>query len=126
MKTILVTGVGAIIGYGLLRAFRRIGEPVRLVGCDIYPDAVGQAWCDDFVLAPPTADQGYLDWLLGVIAGHGVDLVVPAIEQDVQRLSEARARIEDAGCRLAINDRALVELSSDKWAMHLALAPVSE
>ncbi len=126
MKTILVTGVGAIIGYGLLRAFRGMAEPVRLVGCDIFPDAVGQAWCDDFVVAPPTAGEGYLDWLFEVIGTYRVDLVVPAIEQDVQRLSAARERFAGGRCQLAINDRALIELSSDKWAMHEALADVDE
>ena len=63
MKTVLVTGVGAIIGYGILRSLRKTKNKVRLIGADIYPDAVGQAWADDFVLAPPTSSDNYLDWL---------------------------------------------------------------
>ena len=46
MHTVLVTGVGAIIGYGAVRSLRKSRTDVRIVGMDIYPDAVGQVWCD--------------------------------------------------------------------------------
>ena len=72
MTTVLVTGVGAIIGYGVLRALRTLPERPRLVGADIYPDAAGQAWCDAFEQAPLTSDPGYFDWLQRVVAAHGI------------------------------------------------------
>jgi carbamoyl-phosphate synthase large subunit len=60
---ILVTGIGAIIGYGILRSLRRMDHGVRLIGADIFSDAVGQAWVDHFVLAPFTSSNRYSDWL---------------------------------------------------------------
>ena len=126
MSTVAVTGVGAIIGYGLLRSFRASGRPLQLVGCDIYPDAVGQAWCDVFEQAPPTASDSYLDWLEALLRRHRVTLLVPGIEQDVQRFAAARQRLEACGCRVALNDAALIELASDKWAMHEALARIDD
>ena len=40
MTTVLVTGVGAIIGYGILRSLRQTSRPLRLIGTDIYRHAV--------------------------------------------------------------------------------------
>lgn len=48
MDTILVTGVGAIIGYGIIRSLHVSQYPVKIVGMDIYSDAIGQKWCDVF------------------------------------------------------------------------------
>lgn len=117
MTTVMVTGVGAIIGYGVLRSIRSSHPHVQLIGADIYPDAVGQAWCDRFVTAPLTSDPSYSNWLHDQISGHQVDLLVPAIEQDVDFLSDNRAALHELGCKMVVNAPRLVELARDKWAM---------
>src|SRR5438094_10590320 len=88
MYTVLVTGVGAIMGYGLARSLRACRYPVRIIGMDIYPDAVGQQWCDTFEQALPAADSGYPEFLRTLIRKHEIDLVIPGIEQDVARMSQ--------------------------------------
>ena len=77
MTTVLVTGVGAIIGYGVLNALRNADPAIKLIGADIYSDAVGQEWADDFVVAPYTSDDGYAKWLEGVVRKYDVDLIIP-------------------------------------------------
>ncbi|BBP60844.1 hypothetical protein PHLH4_44340 [Pseudomonas sp. St316] len=77
MKTVMVTGVGAIMGYGLLKSLRAASPSVRLVGTDIYDDAVGRGWCDVFVQAPLTAVPEYGQWLGDTLARHKVDLLIP-------------------------------------------------
>lgn len=118
MITVMVTGVGAIIGYGLLRSLRASMPDVRLVGTDIYSDAVGRAWCDTFEQAPYTANPDYLDWLHRTVERHQVDLIIPGIEQDVHQFSDHRERILGFGSRLVLNNPDLINLSRDKWAMH--------
>lgn len=127
MKTVMVTGVGAIIGYGILRSLRRDARPgVFLLGADIYPDAVGQAWCDSFEQAPLTASPEYLDWLYTVIKRHHVDLLIPGIEQDVHWLSDFRQQVSEWGVALAVNGQRLIDLSRDKWLMHEELLAVDD
>jgi carbamoyl-phosphate synthase large subunit len=126
LTTILVTGVGAIIGYGLLRSLRATGRPLRLVGADIHADAVGQAWADAFVQAPLTSSPGYLEWLESVVARHRVDLVIPGIEQDLHRYSDDRATIQRWSSRIVLNDARLIDLSRDKWLMHGELEAIGE
>jgi len=117
----MVTGVGAIIGYGVLRALRPLRETIRLVGTDIYADAVGQAWADTFIQAPLTADPAYPEWLERTVRHQGVDLVIPAIEQDVHFFSDHCDLFARAGVGVALNAAALIDLTRDKWAMDQAL-----
>lgn len=109
------------MGYGLLRSLRAARPDVVLVGTDIYPDAVGQAWCDIFIQAPLTADPGYLEWLEQAVEKYQVDLLIPGIEQDVHKLSDSRRRLSSLRAALAINSASLIDLSRDKWAMDQAL-----
>jgi carbamoyl-phosphate synthase large subunit len=125
MTTVLVTGVGAIIGYGILRSLRQTSRPLRLVGTDIYSDAVGQAWVDDFVQAPLTSGANYLEWLKKTIADKQVDLVIPGIEQDLYCYASNRALFHELGVVVVLNDEHLMSLSSDKWLMHEELRRIS-
>jgi len=121
MKTVMVTGVGAIIGYGILRSFRKTSLGVRLIGADIYDDAIGQIWADEFVIAPLTGSAEYLGWLGETVRKHRVDLVIPGIEQDVHYFSDHRDFLKQLPVCVALNDPRLVALSRDKWLMHQEL-----
>lgn len=120
-RTVLVTGVGAVIGYGIIRSLRQMSKPPRIVGMDIYPDAVGRHWCDAFVRAVPAANASYIDFIQQTVAAYQVDLVIPGIEQDVARLSSERQSLANCGARLALNSAALIETSADKWLTHQSL-----
>lgn len=124
--TVLVTGVGAIIGYGIIRSLRRLPQPPRIIGMDIYPDAVGRHWCDAFVQALPAAADDYLPFIAQTVAATGIDLIIPGIEQDVVRLSRGRDMLAACGARLALNHAELIELAGDKWSTHQALVAAGE
>ena len=105
----MVTGVGAIIGYGVLRSLRAARPDIHLLGTDIYPDAVGQAWSDVFERAPLTSSPEYLDWLQDIVARHDIHLIIPGIEQDLHRLSDARDVLEKNGCKIVLNTARLFD-----------------
>ncbi len=121
MRNVLVTGVGAIIGYGAIRALRQGRYPLNIVGTDIFGHAVGQHWCDAFERSLPVADPRYEEFLRELVMRHDIDLVLPAIEQDVSFLSQRRAAFAGTKARVALNDASLIALSDDKWLTHEAL-----
>lgn len=123
MYTILVTGVGAIIGYGIIRSLRVSRFPVRIVGMDIYPDAVGQRWCDVFEQAVRADQEGYGEHVASLIRRHSVDLVIPGIEQDMHRLAvdHLSPPLAETYARFALNDPELIRIAADKWLTHLEL-----
>jgi len=124
VTTVLVTGVGAIIGYGILRSLRHGDKKLRLIGADIYADAVGQIWADHFVVAPLTSSDNYLSWLDQTIAENKVDLVIPGIEQDVHYFSDHRDFFSRLPVRVALNNQRLIDLTRDKWLTHQELARI--
>lgn len=124
MNTVLITGVGAIIGYGVVRSLNKTRKPLTLVGADIYEDAVGRAWVDHFVRAPLTSSECYFDWLAGVISTYEVDLVIPGIEQDSQFFAANIGRLEALDAELVINNANLVRLTQDKWIAYQELKRV--
>lgn len=118
MARVLVTGVGAIIGYGIVRSLKPHGHYV--VGMDVYNDAVGQHWCDAFVQAKFTNDPGYAALLASVLEAHKPELVIPGIEQDVDAYDGLRSFFSGRGVEVCLNHSELIQLGSDKWLMHQA------
>lgn len=124
MNRILITGVGAIIGYGLLRSFRALKTDYFLVGADIFPDAVGQAWTDAFECAPLTNTDQYQSWLEGLLQKYQFDMVIPGIEQDLRFFNEHRGLFAQYHTQVVLNAPRLIELSQDKWLMDQELSSI--
>lgn len=121
MTTVMVTGTGAIIGYGVLRSLRMARPSVRLVAADISCDAVGQHWADAFEMAPLTASSDYAEWLRQCIKRHAVDFLIPGIEQDVHCYAAEPYIFRDLPVCVALNRSELIRLCRDKWHMYEAL-----
>lgn len=115
---VLVTGVGAIIGYGIVQNLKRSHYDCRIVGMDIYPDAVGQAWTDVFVQSIPAVDEHYVDFVLDIMQRYDIDLVMFGTEQEITRLSDAREQFGAQQSKLVLNRSEIVDLSNDKWSTH--------
>ncbi|WP_373532547.1 ATP-grasp domain-containing protein [Vampirovibrio sp.] len=120
-KTVMVTGVGAIIGYGVIRALRQCGTPVRIIGLDIFSDAVGQHWCDAFRQAPLTSHPEYLPFIHDMVRAFQVDLIIPGIEQDVSFWANHVSEMADMNAQVVLNPPELITLADDKWITHQAL-----
>lgn len=122
MRTILVSGASGIVGYGILRSLRRSDPTVRLVGVSTHENSPAQGFCDIFERAPPTRDDGYLEWLSAVVARHSVDLIIPGIEADMYRWAEAVQELERGkAVRAMLNEPRLIALCKDKWAFYEAM-----
>lgn len=121
MKRVLVSGASGIVGYGVLRSLRSSGLDLFLVGTSIYDDSVAPAFCDVFEQAPPTNDEGYLEWLLSTTLRHRIDLLVPGIEIDMYKWAEHVPDIKAAGAIPLLNKPELRDLCRDKWLFYQRL-----
>lgn len=125
MHKVLVTGVGAIIGYGVIRSLKQALPDIFIVGADIYADAIGQAWADQFEQAPLTSSELYLSWLEHVIKKHAIDLVIPGIEQDVHFYSDNRMFFEQSRVSVVLNSKPLIDITRDKWLIDQELVCIA-
>ena len=124
MITVVVTGVGAIIGQGIIKSLRQSSHQVRVIGVDRSDDSPGPGLSDVFYQKPKCeeTDLTYLEFWDHLLRHEVVDLVLPGLEVDLYFLNDHRALIEEAGARLAINNREIINLCADKWLMGKALA----
>ena len=112
-----------MIGYGVIRSLKASRFAVKVVGTDIYSDAAGKHWCDHFEQCPLAADPKYPEFLRDLLRRQKVDLVIPAIEQDVAVLAREmeRGNLKDLTTRFALNNLELLPVAGDKWQTHLQL-----
>lgn len=115
---ILVTGVGAIIGYGLINCLRKSKYDVKIYGMDIYEDAYGKNLCDEFIQAIPAAQKNYPLFLKEIIEEKNIDLVMFGTEQEIHRLINEQEIMGEYYKKLVINNKNIVNLSNDKWKTH--------
>ena len=116
---ILITGVGAIIGYGLINSLRKSKYDVHIVGMDIYNDAYGKNICDEFIQAIPAADETYPDFIKNIIEEKSIDLVMFGTEQEIHRLVNEKESLGNCYEKLVINNKNIIDLSNDKWETYL-------
>ena len=112
---ILVTGVGAIIGYGVIASLRKSKYDCNIIGMDIFYDAVGQVWCDKFVQAILAADKEYIPFLKKQMDKHDIDLVFFGTEQEINKCYECQEELGEYYKKLVINNGRLIKLAEDKW-----------
>ncbi len=115
--SIVVTGVGAIIGQGIIKSLRQGPEDVRIIGLDRNAHAFGGRYCDQFVQKPASEEgSAYLSFWRELLEQQSVDLLIPGIEQDLYFLDENRREFDKSHARIVLNSPELVRLGKDKWA----------
>lgn len=119
---VLVTGVGAIIGQGVVKSLRQV-PGVYIVGLDRDAQAYGRHACDAFYVKPALDEStpDYERFLLDLLAREAIALVLPGIEQDVFRFDGLRRLFAEANVAVALNDSRLIGLARDKWILHQVL-----
>lgn len=116
--TVLVTGVGAIIGQGIVTCLRAANRPVRIVGVDRNPECLGPVLCDAFRAKPDVdeSEPAYIQFWERLLVEESVDLVLPGIEEDMFFLA-AHHEVLSERTVLGLNTPALIDLARDKWRL---------
>lgn len=122
--TVVVTGVGAIIGQGIVKSLRRSGYHIRIVGIDRSDRSPGPFFVDVFE-KKPDVDEGspaYLEYWASLIKTHNIQLILPGLEVDVAFCNLHREFLTRNNAIPAINSPRLIEQTSNKWLFGQALS----
>ena len=113
---ILVTGAGALLGQGLIRAIRASTLDANIIAVDPNPLSAGLYWADASRLVPMADDPHYLERLCEVLALERPDVVIPGTDVELLTLAESRSKIEeDFATHLIVSSPAVVRIADDKW-----------
>jgi carbamoylphosphate synthase large subunit len=110
MARFLVTGVGGPAGLSLARQLRDVGHWV--LGVDMQEVPASAA--DIVSVVSPSSSPGYLWELRGLVATHGIDVLVPTVSDELVLVSEARDGFAP-GVEVLIADPAPVRIANDKY-----------
>lgn len=114
--TVFVTGAGALVGQGVLRALRMSGRPMRIVTGDPDHRAAGHWLGDRAYRIPMAADPRFLQRVEEVIAREAVSVVLVGTDVELRIFGEARGRLEEEyGVQVVVSPPHVVEIADDKW-----------
>jgi len=119
--SVLITGVGAVIGQGIIKSLKMATTPrTRLVGIDCNAHSVGFHWTDVKRTVPRTNDPAWAEVIIAICNEESIDLVLPGIEQDVRAFLKHRTVIEErTKAHLLLNSLLALQVGLDKWELNL-------
>lgn len=118
MKKILVTGVGGVVGQGILRNLREERFDVGIIGTNVDAVSAGNHLCDAVHVVPYAYDPGYVPAIRGLIEREGIDLVIPSTDYEVYHLMLAQSELP---APVAASPAPLSHLCLDKYLTWQAL-----
>ncbi len=122
--SVLVTGVGAIIGQGIIKSLRNSRFSVRIIGLDKSNRSPGAYLCEAFHQKPPCEEDtsDYIAFWCNLLKEERVDIVMPGLEVDMFFLDSQRQFLQDIGATVVMNCPELISLAADKWQLGEQLA----
>lgn len=119
MATVLVTGVGGVGGTATVRSLLE-HTTHDVVGADMKPLAAGLYLPERRAVIPPAHSDDWLPEVLDVIERHGVEGVLPLVDEELSRLSELRERTP-ADVAFVAPKTDVVDTALDKYRLARAL-----
>lgn len=116
--SIMITGVGAVIGQGIVKSLLNENLQFRLVGIDANSFSVGFQWTDVSYTVPRTDDPLWISSIVEICNKEKVVLILPGIEQDVKALLQNRdTLIKNTRAFPLLNSSEAMRVGFDKWEL---------
>lgn len=116
--TVLVTGAGSELAFGIIKACRLSQVPLRVIGCDADADALGLHWSDRAAVVPDCRHDpdGYVAALHELVDRERVRAILPTPDAELELLPRYRDEFRTAHrCWLMVNPPAEMARFNDKW-----------
>lgn len=120
--TVIVTACGCPGASTLIRKLKENGErPVRIVGTDMDPEAIGRFMADAFHRTPRADDPDYISTLLRIAEEEHADVLFPESTVQVGRIAENKHRFEEMGVAVVVAPPDAIATANNKWRMYRIL-----
>lgn len=127
MINVLVTGVGSLLGQGILKSIRNSNLDCNIIGTDYFASAVGLYWVNKGFILPDILkseinESDWIDALLNIINDEEVDIIIPGLDFEVPILSRNKLLIEKTTKSIVVvSPEEIVNIGDDKWETFLYL-----
>lgn len=114
---VLISGAGGDVGQGVLKALAasRLDTELYATCISAHSSWLHAAGIRGFI-APPSADAGYVDYLIRLIQNFGIQAYFPTVDSEIVKVAQAKARIEsETGAVVFVDDPQCVSVCDDKF-----------
>ena len=92
-KTVLVTGIGGVVGQGILKNIRSEYPSIAIIGTNTVPVSPGNHLCDEVYQVPFGDADHYIPTIERLVEEHNVDLVIPSTDLESYHLSKYQGQL---------------------------------
>ena len=122
MYKIGVTGVGSLIGQGIIKSIIRskYANEYEIIGFDYFKDTVGSFWCNkNYILPDILKDELKEEWLnmvINIINEEKILLLFIGIDFELPLFAKYKSHIESlTSCKIIVNNSNVIEIGNDKY-----------
>ena len=120
MINILVTGVGSLLGQGIVRTIKKSRLNTNIVTTDYFNTAVGLYWGNKGYLLPDIIKKkNYKSWitnLIDICQNEKIDIVIPGLDFELPIFSKYKSLIERrTKSKILISSNKVIKIANDKW-----------
>jgi carbamoyl-phosphate synthase large subunit len=113
---IAVTGGGALLGQGIVRALRLSTLQLHIIVVDINPLSAGLYWGNESFLVPPGNSVYYIDSIRALLSKTRPDIILVGTDVELAPLAKARPELErEFGTRVLVSTPEVVAIADDKY-----------
>lgn len=119
MKNILVTGIGGVVGQGILRNIKDLHLEGKLIGANVVQVSAGNYMCDHVYKVPYAYEENYISVMKEICLKEQIGLIIPSTDYEAFYLAEAQ---QEFGCPVAASPAAVTKMCLDKFLNYKAFA----
>src|SRR5437879_2574520 len=91
MNSVLVTGIGGNVGYGILKNIKSsYGADIQLIGTNTVRASPGNHLCAEVYEVPFSLDKKYIPVIKDICLKHNIDLIIPSTDYESYILAANR------------------------------------
>jgi len=113
---IIITGAGALLGQGMIRALKRSTLKTNIIAVDPSPFAAGLYWADSRHLVPYATDPKYMDQFKKIIRFEKPDAVLVGTDIELPIFAKYRESLEkEFHTHVLVSSPRVIAIADDKY-----------
>ena len=116
MIKVLVTGAGAVLGQGIVRALRISDLDLEIAAADPNPLSPALFWVDRGYIIPPANDPAFIACVSDVLDRERPDIVLVGTDVELPLFARHREELEGAfATNVLVSSPRVVDIADDKF-----------
>lgn len=113
---ILITGAGALLGQGIIRAIKESSMEATLIAVDPSDLSAGLYWADRRYQVPMAAEPDYLEKVKEILAAERPDMVMVGTDVELMLFAEHREALESQfDTHILVSSPEVISIADDKY-----------